>query len=194
MKVSIRAKIVLSVGIVLSSCLPMLGQPSVASAAPDPRAKCLVITTPIREISGFRRTKQRCVRNTISGNKFVFVSKKEIPGTDLANGSLGATARLFQNMNRSLVKSWTWTSPGLGKGVRVTSDTLETSLKDCVDVFTGCTLNASRLDFKNQRVSGATVTVELLEGDCISEPYCGGWYSSMYRLKLTVEANEDFWE
>lgn len=167
---------------------------SVVAASPVAQAKCSPITTPIKEISGFRKTSQKCVRNTFTGNKFVFVAKKAIPGTDLANGNLSQVAKLFQGLNKSLAKSWTWGSEGFGKGIVVTPETLKNTHPDCIDVFTECVLGAGWSSDAKQRVSTMTVTVEWIEGDCISPPNCGGWYSSKYRLKLTITASEQFWE
>lgn len=167
---------------------------SLVTASPVAQAKCSPITTPIKEISGFRKITQKCVRNTFAGNKFVFVAKKETRGTDLANESLSQVAKMFQNLNKSLAKSWTWGSEGFGKGTVITPETLKNIHPACIDVFTECTLGAGWSSDAQQRVSTMTVTVEWNEGDCIKPPYCGGWYSSKYRLKLTVTASEQFWE
>ncbi len=157
-------------------------------------AKCLTIVTPIKEISGFKKTKQKCSRDTMSGNTFVFSAKSAVEGTDLANESFRATAKLLQNLNRSLVKSWSWRSDGLGTNTAVTQKTLKSVLNKCVDVFSGCLLSAWRLDDVKKQVSYADVKVEWVAGKCTSEPYCGGWSSSNYRMKLTVTAHEEFWE
>jgi hypothetical protein len=178
----------------LFSVVPVGAAVPSVSAQAAPSARCVTITTPIKEITGFRKSRQRCVSNTFSGNKFVFLAKKEIDGTDLANEDFKATARLLQYLNRSLVKSWSWSSDGFGRKTVVTATALKGDLNGCVDVFSGCQLTASWFSEKLRRVSFANIRVEWIAGDCLSEPYCSGWYSSAYRMKVTVQAQEEFWE